>query len=98
MVYVIAYLKTHPGKGAEFVSDAVPLIEGTRKEEGCIYYDLFQKPGEPDTLIFVEQWTTREALEAHFGEPHIIAFQKATADLVAEGRIEVIHPEKVEAL
>jgi quinol monooxygenase YgiN len=98
MIYVIAHIKTHPGKGAEVVSDAAPLIEGTRKEAGCIFYDLYQKPGEPDTLVFVEQWRSREALEAHFTEPHIVAFQKATAELVADGRIEVIHSDKFEVL
>ncbi|CAN7411161.1 putative quinol monooxygenase [Pararhizobium sp. LjRoot255] len=98
MIYVIAHLKTHPGKGPAVVSDAGPLIEGTRKEAGCIFYDLYQKPGEPETLVFVEQWKSREALEAHFAEAHIIAFQKATAELVADGRIEVVHSEKVEVL
>ncbi|MBW9062891.1 antibiotic biosynthesis monooxygenase [Rhizobium herbae] len=98
MIYVIAHLKTHPGKGFEVVSDAGPLIAGTRREAGCIFYDLYQKPGEPDTLVFIEQWETREALEAHFAEPHIVAFQKATAELVADGRIEVVHSDKVEVL
>ena len=92
MIDVIAHLKTNPGKGAEVVSDAAPLIEGRRREAGCRFYDLDQTPGEPDTPVFVERW------EAHFAEPHIVAFQKATADLVADGRVGVVHSDKVEVL
>ena len=90
MIDVIAHLKTNPGKGAEVVSNAAPLIEGTRRD--CIFYDLDQTAGDPDTPVFVKRW------EAHFAEPHIVAFQKATAELVADGRIGVVHSDKVEVL
>jgi quinol monooxygenase YgiN len=96
MIDVIAHLKTNSGKGAEVVSNAAPLIEGTRRD--CIFYDLDQTAGDPDTPVFVERWESREALEAHFAEPHIVAFQKATAELVADGRIGVVHSDNVEVL
>ncbi len=98
MVYVIAHLKAHAGKGDEVVALAAPLIEATRKEEGCISYDLYRKAAEPDTLVFVETWKSRAALDAHFAEPHLKAFQAAMADLLVEARVEVLHPEKVEVL
>ncbi|OCP22958.1 MULTISPECIES: putative quinol monooxygenase [unclassified Ensifer] len=98
MVYIIAYLTAHPGKAAEVVSLAGPLIEATRREAGCISYDLYQKPAEPDALVFVETWKDKEAVDAHFAEPHLKAFQAAMADLLVEARIELVHPEKIEVL
>ncbi|ACP26253.1 hypothetical protein NGR_c24960 [Sinorhizobium fredii NGR234] len=98
MVYVIAYLKAHPGKGDDVVAHAVPLIDATRKEEGCTSYDLYRKPAEPDSLVFVETWKSRAALEVHFAEPHLKAFQVAMADLLVEARVEVVHPDKVEVI
>ncbi|ASY57536.1 MULTISPECIES: putative quinol monooxygenase [Sinorhizobium] len=98
MVYVIAYLKAHAGKGDDVVARAAPLIEATRKEEGCISYDLYLKPAEPNALVFVETWKSRAALDAHFAEPHLKSFQAAMADLLVEARIEVVHPEKVEVI
>lgn len=98
MVYIIAYLTAHPGKGAEILSLAGPLIEGTRREAGCISYELYQKPADPDALVFVESWKDKAAVDAHFAEPHLKAFQVATADLLIEARIELVHPEKVEVL
>jgi quinol monooxygenase YgiN len=98
MVYVIAHLKAHAGKGDEVVKLAAPLIAATRREAGCIGYDLYRKPDEPDRLVFVETWKSRAALEAHFAEPHLKSFQAAMADRLAEARIEVVHPEKVEEI
>ena len=51
MIYVVAYLKAHPGKVAEVLAATQPLISATRAEEGCIHYELYQKPGEPETLV-----------------------------------------------
>ncbi|MNV82949.1 putative monooxygenase YcnE [compost metagenome] len=98
MVYIIAYLTARSGKGAEILSLAGPLIEATRREAGCISYELYQKPAEPDALVFVETWKDKAAVDAHFAEPHLKAFQVATADLLAGARIELVHPEKVEVL
>lgn len=98
MVYVIAHLKAHAGKGDEVVALAAPLIESTRKEAGCTSYELYRKVAEPDTLVFVESWRDRAAVDAHFSEPHLKSFQAAMAELLAEARIEVIHPEKVEVI
>jgi quinol monooxygenase YgiN len=98
MVYVIAHLRAHAGKGDEVAALAVPLIEATRQEDGCISYDLYRKITEPDVLVFVETWKSRAAVDAHFIEPHLKAFQAAMADLLAEVRIEVVHPEKVEVI
>ena len=98
MVYVIAYLTAHAGKCDDVAARAVPLIEATRNEEGCISYDLYRNVSEPDRLVFVETWKSRAAVDAHFAEPHLKAFQAAMADLLAEVRVEVVHPEKVEVI
>ena len=98
MVYVIAHLTAHPGKGDEVVSLAAPLIEATRREAGCITYDFYRKPADPDALVFVETWQSKADVDAHFEEPHLKAFQAAMADLLIEARIELVIPEKVEVL
>ncbi|MEI2300636.1 putative quinol monooxygenase [Ensifer sp. MJa1] len=98
MVYIIAYLSAHPGKGEEVASLAAPLIEATRREAGCITYELYRKPADPDTLVFVETWKDKAAVEAHFAEPHLRSFQAAMADLLSGSRIELVTPDKVEVL
>jgi quinol monooxygenase YgiN len=98
MVYVIAYLKAHADKGDEVAALAAPLIDATRKEEGCVSDDLYRKVAGPDTVVFVETWKSRAALDAHFAEPHLKAFQTAAASLLASARVEIVHPEKIEVV
>lgn len=98
MIYLIASLKTKPGS-TEAIREAVaPCLEATRKEPGCIYYDLFQSLEDPDTLVFVEKWESREALAAHFEMPHLIAWREAGSPYFVGRTIEVIHPDHVEVL
>lgn len=98
MVYIIAYLTAHAGKGDEIVALTKPLIDATLKEAGCVSYELYRKPTDPDALVFVESWKDRAAIDAHFAEPHLKAFQTAAANLLASARVEIVHPEKVEVV
>lgn len=98
MVYIIAYLTAHAGKGDEIVTLTKPLIQATLKEAGCVSYELYRKPTDPDALVFVETWKDRAAIDAHFAEPHLKAFQTAAASLLASARVEIVHPEKIEVV
>ena len=44
-------------------------------------YDLHISTADPRKLVFVENWTTAEALDQHLKSEHMKAFQNATADL-----------------
>lgn len=98
MIYLIAKLKTKPGSMAAIREAVAPCLEATRKEPGCICYDLYQNIEDPDSLVFVEQWETREALAAHFETPHLIAWRDAGSPYFVGRTIEVIHPDHVESL
>jgi quinol monooxygenase YgiN len=96
MIYVVATLIVKPGSAAALQGPAAACIAETRKEEGCISYELFQSLGDPDRLVFVEQWETREALTAHSKAPHLAVWREASTPHLISRTIEVIHPEKVE--
>lgn len=96
MIIVIARLVIHPGSIPQLREPARLCIEETRKEEGCIAYDLFESTTEPDCLVFVERWETREALSRHARTPHIAAWREAGKPYIVERRIEVISPESIE--
>ena len=96
MIYVVATLIVKPEKRADFLEDARDVIAATRRETGCVTYDLTSSITEPNEFIFVERWETREALAAHFETPHLKHWRDLCADYVAERRIEIIKPEHVE--
>ena len=66
-------------KIVEFAQD---LIENTRKEEGNIDYNLYSNTAD-GTLLFVEQWESKEILGTHLQTDHFIRFGENIQDLVS---------------
>lgn len=98
MIYVIATLTIKPGTAADLLKAAMPCIEGTRKEAGCISYDLNQSLTNENQLVFIEAWKSREDLDLHFKQPHMAVWREEGAQYITDRKIEIIHPEDVENL
>lgn len=96
MIYVVATLTIRPGSLEALRTPAAACVAETLKEKGCIAYELFESLSDPQKLVFVEKWETREDLTAHSKQPHLIAWRDASAPHLVSRRIEVIHAEKVE--
>ncbi len=71
MIRVVARIPAKPDTVEEVKALLTGLIEPTRKEEGCIQYDLWQNLNMPTDFTFVEQWVSAEALETHLKTDHI---------------------------
>lgn len=81
-VRVVAVFEAQDGRGPAVVEAARAGIEATRAEPGCLLYTLNRDVDRPDRLVFVEQWESRGALEAHLGSAHLQAFLAAVGDLL----------------
>jgi quinol monooxygenase YgiN len=68
---VVAHLKGHAEKVSELQALLEGLVEPTRKEPGCISYELQQNNADPAEFTFVEEWKDDAALDAHFATGHI---------------------------
>lgn len=47
------------------------LVEPTRRESGCLSYELLQDSSDPADFVFVEKWASAAAEQAHFATPHV---------------------------
>jgi quinol monooxygenase YgiN len=70
-VRVVARISARPDTVNEVRSLLNELIEPTRKEPGCISYELLQNNSDPTDFTFVEEWQSDEAIDAHLGTEHI---------------------------
>lgn len=59
------------------------LVEPTRRESGCLSYELLQNGSDPADFVFIEKWVTAAAEQAHFFTPHIVAALQRLAGLLA---------------
>ncbi|MCJ8322950.1 MAG: antibiotic biosynthesis monooxygenase [Rhizobiales bacterium] len=98
MIFVIATINIKPGSADKVIAAAMPCIEGTRAEAGCISYDLNQAVEDENTLTFVERWKTREDLELHFKQPHMAVWRETGGPYIIDRKIEIIHTDKVEVV
>ena len=98
MIYVLATLIVKPEKRGDFLENARDVIAATRREAGCLRYDLTSSITEPNEFVFVERWASREALAAHFDTPHLQDWRRVSADFLAARKVEVVHPARVEEL
>jgi len=97
VIYVVATLTVKPETRAEFIAGAVACIKGTRKEPGCIAYDMHESVTDPSKMVFVEQWENAEALIPHRAAEHMKAFGSIVRECsTAPPKIEVITPAKVD--
>lgn len=70
-VRVVAKLTARPGKAPELAAVLLALIEPTRKETGCVSYELLRHRTDPSEFVFVEEWTSDADLDAHLATPHL---------------------------
>ena len=74
---IVARIEAQEGK-AEFVkAEMLKLLEPTRKEVGCIQYDLHQDNDNPCVFVFHEQWESEALLQDHLNSAHIAEYVKA---------------------
>ena len=70
---VVAIVETSADKVEELKAVCLGLIEPTRKENGCISYDLYQDITNPGKFTFIEHWKSKEHLDVHLKTPHLVA-------------------------
>lgn len=83
-VIILAQLTAKEGEEEVVRKALAAMVGSTRKEEGCICYNLHVSTKNPADFMFYEQWATQAALKAHGQTAHMKAMREATA-----GRIEV---------
>lgn len=70
MITIVAKGLIKQGKTEEFKILAERLINESRKETGCISYNLYEDSNNCNILTFIEEWENSEAIMAHNSSEH----------------------------
>lgn len=96
---VIARAEVRLEARALFVAAAETCIAATRREQGCLAYDLHESVTQPGRFVSYESWETRADIDRHMGLPHVVAFlEAARACVTAPPVIEVVEPRSIDRL
>ena len=82
-IVCVATFTAKDGKANELQEAMYALIEPTRKEAGCIRYELNQSLDNPNIFTMIERFKDKDAFESHSNQPHLENFKEnAIKDLV----------------
>ena len=73
-----------PGRRQEFLDalSAAGVREAVLNEAGCLQYDYYLSAGEPDQVLLVERWESRQAQQLHLTQPHMAKMREIKERLV----------------
>ena len=84
-IILVAMVKAKPGEEDAVKEVLLSLVEPTRKEAGCLCYNLHQSKNDKSQFMFYEQWASKEALDAHGKTPPLKALGEKLKDRVEKG-------------
>lgn len=70
-LYLIAEIHPDPQKLDEAFAAFTDLISATKKEQGCLLYDLVIEDDNPGIWIMLEKWESKEAWDLHMASEHV---------------------------
>ncbi|HXT86603.1 MAG TPA: putative quinol monooxygenase [Verrucomicrobiae bacterium] len=73
---VIAYIFAKRGEEQRVRTALLGLVDDTRKEKGCINYDLHESEDNPAHFLMYENWRSAADLEEHARSVHLREFGK----------------------
>jgi quinol monooxygenase YgiN len=70
VIKVVAKNFAQEDKVKEIIELCEELVEMTRKEKGCIKYEMYQDEQDATILTMIEEWENRQALDDHLKSEH----------------------------
>ncbi|MGH4141025.1 putative quinol monooxygenase [Clostridium sp.] len=88
MITIVAKNLIKQGKTDEFKVLAEKLINESRKERGCIAYNLYEDSSNCNILTFIEVWENGEAIKLHNSSEHFTSIVPKFGEL-KDGQSEI---------
>jgi quinol monooxygenase YgiN len=82
-VTLIVQLRPRDGQETLLEAELRALVGPTRKEEGCLCYDLHRSADAPSAFLLHEIWASREAHSRHTTTPHFLRWNARKDSLLA---------------
>ncbi len=102
MINVVASIRVETGKLSDYLAILKANAPVVRGEKGCIEYipmiDVDSKLPpqvlDKNCVTLLEKWESLEALHAHLGSPHMLAYREKVKDMVESVTFKVLQEVK----
>ncbi len=82
-VTLIVILRAREGQETLLEAELRALVSPTRREDGCLRYDLHRSVDTPGSLLLHEVWATRDAHTEHTHSHHFLRWNARKDALLA---------------
>ena len=74
-----------PQKRQDFIErvKATGVLAAIRAEEGCLKYDYYLSAEDPNELLLIEQWKSKDHQQVHLTQPHMDTLRSFKDDYIA---------------
>ncbi|MBI4852745.1 MAG: antibiotic biosynthesis monooxygenase [Acidobacteria bacterium] len=83
-IHIVARIVAQSDKVEQVKEILLGLVDLTRKEEGCVSYQLLENKNDPTDFTFVEVWASQQAINAHFATSYVQNALAKVPSLVAK--------------
>ena len=83
-ISLVAIIRAKKESGECVRSELSKLVAPTRKEDGCIEYNLHQDNDAPEVFVFYEIWEGAAYLEKHLSSDHYRKCGNAIVGMIEE--------------
>lgn len=83
-LHIVALFRFKENHLMEAVELFQNLVKETRKEEGCLQYDLIEDNENKGTFFLVELWETKEYHTRHNVQDHLLDFRRDASKILSE--------------
>lgn len=89
MYTIYVTFKCHSGKREAFVEklQSEGIVKAVRAENGCIRYDYYYSEKDPDELLLIEAWESKEHQQIHISQPHMVRLREIKPDYVISSNL-----------
>lgn len=65
------------GSEAKMKELLTAMVEPSKREDGCVFYDIFQYVDNPRKFMAVESWRDEAALDGHKASAHYAVYKSS---------------------
>jgi quinol monooxygenase YgiN len=80
---LVVLLRAKEGQHLLLEAELRALVHPSRKEEGCLQYDLHRGADQPGSFLLHEVWASRDRHDAHTRTPHFLRWNARKDSLLA---------------
>ncbi len=63
------------------------IVDAVRAEDGCIRYDYYYSEKDPDEILLIEAWESKEHQQIHIEQPHMARLRELKPEYVESSNL-----------